>query len=165
MKEITNEEFATAMTAADARIKTLMGSSELLDVLEKKLEESASSVSADDLLMPFGYYFLNLYAMEELLAILTEYQMPNAQAFITSIESTIRAGGSADAVAANEIAEMEAVLQSIPPVRTMATDMQLVREQGSGEYSSNQDALLKRDIPKPPPSDPEEARWNSTDHY
>ena len=64
-----------------------------------------------------------------------------------------------------EIAEMEAALQSVPQVRTMATDMQLVREQGNGEYSSSQAAMLTRDAITPTPSDPEEARWNSTNHY
>ncbi len=73
-------------------------------------------------------------------------------------------------IADQEIAAMEAMLAQAPAVRTMATDMNMVREQGAGEYVSNQAALLQRDSaptapPTTPPIDPDEARWGSGNHY
>ncbi len=166
MINIQAEQFAKALNKADESTRLLMGKTDLIEAIEKSLESLKLSAQADNILLPFGYYLLDIIDEKQLTDEILSLGVESGQisALIADVRQRINgvqptADGAAEITSEN-IAHTKPEVSPVSPVRTMAADMQNAKE--GNTYTSSQEHILNNPETTPTPTSPDDARWQST---
>ncbi len=165
MIKIDEKTFKSAFEKADAKTKNLMGYSKVHSCLTTSLPPTTEPTEINSFVALIGYRVLSIIDDNQTINELGLQKVTDPKEVLVKVLDCINKNNHELVInkpslngLSSEIAEAEADLTKIAPIRTMADDMTKSQVSGEKVYTSTQEAILREgwSTPKqtPPPSNP-----------
>ncbi len=171
MKEITGEEYYTALKKADSKVIELINSNQLYDCISAVLRQNSEPINPSDALIPTAYFLIGAYTLDDAAQSFLEIGAKNSLRFLADLQEQVNQIVSVKTETqtekkelASEIIETEKELASIQTVRTMPHDMAAIKPGSDVVYQSSQADILSKGeggVPSVASAAPQATRWDT----